>query len=96
MNQWLVKILGVATHRWRGSTHLTETLISGDIKDLKCKALQIEILEIDLEYESVKLRIKIIDQLFKDVTYVDYNTNLCAGESVTVLDLNHALEIKIS
>ncbi len=73
-----------------------EELLEGKVSTLKCKGLEIEVLDIDRGDLTVQLRIKIVDQNRDNVNYVDGTAKLSKGESLTLLDLNHALEITIS
>ena len=71
-------------------------LLEGKASTLKCKGLEIEVLDIDRDDLTVQLRIKIVDQNRDNINYVDGTAKLSKGESLTLLDLNHAFEITIS
>lgn len=99
---WAINLINKLTsndlygHKWRLTQHFKEAILEGNVQDLKCKALSLELLSIDVEMKTVKLRIKIEDQNKKGLTYLDYEDGIAIGNTLTILDLNHSMEITIT
>ena len=104
-DNWAINLCKILTRskyntRWaltqKCKEQFFEELLNGKVSTLKCKGLELEVLDIDKDDLTVQLRIKIVDQNRDNVNYVDADATLSKGESLTLLDLNHALEITIS
>lgn len=103
---WARRLMGILggeqfDHKWQLTQNFKKVILQGNVEDFVCKALCIEILQVrkDTQFpecDRVELRIKIQGQDKDDAIYLDCKDGLMVGDTLTVLDLNHAFVINIS
>lgn len=90
----IFKFPSILKTKWQLTHRFKEQILAGNAQALKATAINLEFLAIDADY--IQLRIKVMDQNGDGISFIDFKDTMHVGATITLLDLNHAIEFNIT